>query len=123
MARVTRKYLESRLARLASLLGRTDLEFEIWSPGDRHGTRYQVKAERGARDMSGTLTASGMEDWLDGATKVAELFGNSGEWSVAPGRGLVRDGVEVAYIGNRALRPVEADELAHTIARALNRTA
>lgn len=70
MFRVTRKWLDARLALLSRLLNRTDLEWEIWH-GD--GVRYQVKIEGGARDLSPVCSAKEMDFFLDGAIAIAGL--------------------------------------------------
>ena len=44
MARYSMKDVEHATSRLAKLLG-TPLHLSAWSPGDRHGTRYQLYTE------------------------------------------------------------------------------
>ena len=48
----------------------------------------------------------------------------SGNWSIGPGRALLYQGRTVAYVQRveSATTPTEADDLAHTVAAALNAT-
>ena len=48
----------------------------------------------------------------------------SGNWSIGPGRALLYQGQTVAYVQRveSATTPTEADDLAHTVAAALNAT-
>lgn len=119
MARITRAYLNARLARLNAALGRTDLEFEIWSPG----TRYQIKSNGGSRDFSPVGNARTMDYFLDGALACAERCADI--WSLQPGRTLARDGAPVARMvreSESAIAPSELDDLARAVVRALNRS-
>ncbi len=71
--RVTRRWLQARLDRLARALQR-NLEFEIWSPGDSRGTRYQVKSNKGSQDFGPVGNAREMDYFLDGAIAAAETI-------------------------------------------------